>query len=427
MDKIVVNRVLMVAYHYPPVQVSSGIQRTLKFSTYLQQLGWQPTILTVSPRAYSRLSSGQESEIPDDVHVERAFALDTSRHLAIKGRYPLFLALPDNWSSWWIGGVLSGLSTIRKSRPDVIWSTYPIATAHLIGLTLHRLTGIPWVADCRDSMTEAEYPTVRRRRQVYRWIERKVVRHASRVVFTTPGAARMYAERYTDAPASKWAVICNGFDEENFVAAERQKSKEAADSPITLVHSGVLYPKERDPRPFFDALAELRQQGKVPARGLRIRLRATGFDPMYAPMIRDRGIEDIVALEPVVDYDRALAEMLSADGLLIFQSSGCNHQIPAKLYEYFRARRPIFALTDPAGDTAEEMRQVGMDTIVHLDDKDAILAGLTTFIAALEAGRAPVPSVEAVKRYSREAKTGELASLLDDVLSKPGTGGRDAV
>jgi hypothetical protein len=148
---------------------------------------------------------------------------------------------------------------------------------------------------------------------------------------------------------------------------------------------------------------------------------------MYEPMIRDRGIEDIVALEPVVDYDRALAEMLSADGLLIFQSASCNHQIPAKLYEYFRARRPIFALTDPAGDTAEEMRRVGMDTIVHLDDKDAILEGLTKFIAALESGDAPVPSAEVVNRYSREAKTEELASLLDEVLSEPRSGDQDAV
>jgi hypothetical protein len=29
------NRVLMVAYHYPPDRISSGVQRTLKFSRYL--------------------------------------------------------------------------------------------------------------------------------------------------------------------------------------------------------------------------------------------------------------------------------------------------------------------------------------------------------------------------------------------------------
>ena len=166
MDDLVVKRILMIAYHYPPVQISSGIQRTLKFSTYLGPLGWQSSVLSVATRAYSHTSDNQVCEIPADVRVQRAFALDTSRHLAVKGRYPLLLALPDNWSTWWLGGVTSGLAMIRRARPDVIWSTYPIATAHLSGLTLHRLTGIPWVADCRDSMTEENYPTPTLRRKV---------------------------------------------------------------------------------------------------------------------------------------------------------------------------------------------------------------------------------------------------------------------
>ena len=42
----------MIAYHYPPFQGGSGIQRTLKFSEYLPHTGWQPIVLTASIGAY---------------------------------------------------------------------------------------------------------------------------------------------------------------------------------------------------------------------------------------------------------------------------------------------------------------------------------------------------------------------------------------
>ena len=39
------RKLLMVAFHYPPIRGSSGVQRTLKFSRYLPSLGWQPIVL----------------------------------------------------------------------------------------------------------------------------------------------------------------------------------------------------------------------------------------------------------------------------------------------------------------------------------------------------------------------------------------------
>jgi hypothetical protein len=51
MDRVMVKRVLMIAFHYPPMHGSSGIQRTLKFSQYLPRSGWEPIILSAHPRA----------------------------------------------------------------------------------------------------------------------------------------------------------------------------------------------------------------------------------------------------------------------------------------------------------------------------------------------------------------------------------------
>jgi hypothetical protein len=184
---------------------------------------------------------------------------------------------------------------------------------------------------------------------------------------------------------------------------------------VVLVHSGLLYPSERDPRPFFDALAALKRSGAITPRSLRVVLRASGYDETYRPMLAERGIEEIVTLEPALGYREALAELLDADGLLLFQAASCNHQIPAKLYEYLRAGRPIFAMTDARGDTAGVLTDAGVTTVVPLDSEARIAEGLERFLAAIRGGAAPIPGPETIRRHSRRARAGELAALLDSV------------
>lgn len=418
MGAVVVKRVLMIAYHYPPMHGSSGIQRTLKFSRYLPEFGWEPVVLSAHPRAFERTSADQLGEIPASVPVTRGFAVDTARHLAIGGRYPLWLALPDRWISWWLGAVPAGLKLVRRYRPDVIWSTYPIPTAHLIGLTLARLTRIPWVADFRDPMTDVDYPPDPLKRRVYGWIERKSVESCARAVFTTPGTVEMFRARFPEVPAERFAMIENGYDEENFRAAQRSTPAERRNGPLRLVHSGTLYPSERDPRPFFGALADLSKAGTLSPSDLRIVLRATGHDDYLRTLVDEFGIGALVELAPPISYGAALAEMLDADGLLVLQAANCNQQIPAKLYEYLRARRPILALTDPAGDTAAALRNAGIDTIARLDDSADIARALPVFVERLRAGTAPVAADDRIVACSRRSRSRELATLFDGLTGR---------
>ncbi|MEG1329704.1 MAG: glycosyltransferase, partial [Janthinobacterium sp.] len=169
----------MIAYHFPPLAGGSGILRTLGFARHLPDCGWQPLVLSPSAFAYAQQGDSQLARIGAQATVRRTLALDAARHLAIGGRYPRCLALPDRWSSWWLSAVPAGLRMIRQYRPDAIWSTYPIATAHLIALTLQKLSGLPWIADQRDPMLDdsdplAPYPPEPRLHRMHAWIEQRI-------------------------------------------------------------------------------------------------------------------------------------------------------------------------------------------------------------------------------------------------------------
>ncbi|MFT3817998.1 MAG: glycosyltransferase [Rubrivivax sp.] len=309
---------------------------------------------------------------------------------------------------------------IRRWRPQALMSTFPMASAHLIGHTLQRLSGLPWVADFRDNMTEPGYPPDPRMYRFNVRLESDAVHRCTRALFTTRGALQMYAGRYPDVPPGRWAVIENGYDEENFSRAETGLAAPVAattDAPLRLIHSGILYPAERDPTAFFTAVARLKSAGAIDARRLQIVLRATGSDAFYAPRLAAAGIDDIVRLAPPVGYEEALREMLQADGLLLFQAAMANHQIPAKLYEYMRAGRPILALTDPAGDTAAAMRAAHTGVICTLADADDITRQLQAFVDGLRSGRVQGTARAEAGRHSRRARTAELAALLDEVAT----------
>jgi glycosyltransferase involved in cell wall biosynthesis len=328
----------------------------------------------------------------------------------------LFAALPDRWVSWSLSAVPVGWRLVRRLRIRAIVSTYPIATAHLIGWAVHRLTGVPWIADCRDSMTEEHYPEHARVRRSYQWIERKMVAAAQRVVFTTPGALRMYASRYPECSADKWACLPNGYDEESFVAAAGLPAAARRRSgPLLLVHSGIVYPKERDPTQLFRAIADLRQRGLLLSGQLTIRLRAAGHEAQLAALIAQFGVQEFVELADPIPYGDALAEMLGADGLLVLQGASCNHQIPAKLYEYLRAGRPMLALADPSGDTGRLLAETGVKHLAALEDSEAIGATLIKFMQSVRDERPVTAASDAIAKYSRRAQTARLASLLDAI------------
>jgi hypothetical protein len=213
------------------------------------------------------------------------------------------------------------------------------------------------------------------------------------------------------------AVISNGYDEAAFSNLPEPTAR-LSRGPLRFVHSGILYPDGRDPLPFFSALANLKTAGALTAEDISVVLRASGSEARYQEEIRRRGLEQMVALAPLVPNREALLEQADADALLLFQGSKFDHQIPAKVYEYLRIGRPIFGLVGRGGDTESLLRESGGAKLVAVDDVSEIEKGLLEFISAVRNQKAPMANKDVVRSYSRRQGTTMLAGLLDVVTAR---------
>ncbi len=392
----------------------------IAFARDLADLDWDVDVLTIQSSALPDTAAERLADITPATRVIRAFGLDNARQLSFRGKYSRRLSLPDRWISWRAGGVISGLRYIRAERPDAIMSSFPIATSHLIAADLAWITGLPWLADFRDPMAQDEYPKNAAEWQSYRRVEERVVRRAAALSFTTHGALdyylARYGARYGERLAQRCHIVANGYDERVFAEIERNApATRLAGSPLTLLHSGLLYPWERNPLPFFHALKRLQNENFWSANPARFVFRASAYDDHFGAVVADLGLQALVEFRPRIAYRDALREMLEADALILFQAGNSNFQIPAKAYEYLRAMRPILAVVDPAGDTADLMRACHSDYIADIESEQAIAETLRRLMPALRAGTVPVLERGTVQTYSRQMAAGTLAGVLDRI------------
>ena len=405
---------LMLAFHFPPFAQSSGSIRTLSFVRHLPDHDWQPIVLTARESVYPEVDKRSLRMTPDRANIVRAPGFDIARHFAIGGRYPTWLATPDRWNTWALAAFVAGLVCIKRHETAVLWATFPIASALIAAMALQRLSKIPLIVDLRDPMVYEGWPADTWLRAAYGRIEKRVVATASAIVVTTPSAGRLYRDRYPQVPASKFRIIANGVDDT--ISVQASSGRPHREPPFLIVHSGLMEVPDRDPTAFFEAIARMLSQGHITHDTLRVVLRATGRDEEYRRQIAALGVARVVAVESRVPHSEAIEEMRRADGLLLFQGSQCNRQIPAKAYEYLACRRPIIGLIDPAGDTYELIvNQWKVPYVAAMSSVQAIANVLRRFIDDMRGDAAFIPAEGLTQKHSRAAGAGQLADLFDEV------------
>lgn len=442
--------VLVVAYCFPP-EGSIGTQRTLRLVRELVARQCDVTVLTGTLASYpasSPIDHDLLSRVPAGVDVLRASvlrpfertsaALDVNRSKAAvdgglapaaraqggrqagsaarlregKRHLQALLRIPDQHVGWILPAVAKGVASGLRRRPDVLYSTAPPWTGQLVARALASALGCPWVADFRDPWARAPWregwaPAARRAAAIF---ERSVVRRADAVVFTTRTNMDEYAKHYGAAAASKFHLVRNGCDRDEFEGL----APVDGDGRFTMLHAGSLY-GGRKPTALFAALAALRDRGLIDARSFCFRqigrVALSGFDMAEE---RDRlGLQGMVEMLPALPRRDILREMISASCLLLLQP-GTTVSIPGKLFEYLAAGRPILALAEE-GETSDIVRESGRGIAILPEDQPQIERAIEQLLTSPRS----TDAAWVTSQGDGELRTRELAHVLESVCRAP--------
>ncbi len=411
---------LVIAFHYPPDNSSTGVLRTLKFTQYLYRHGWRSSVISAPVSLYRVTDPESLGLIPPDTKVYRTSGLDIKRRLSLFGRYPGFLGYPDRYWPWIFPATRRAARFIREARADALFTTSPIPSAHLIGLRLKRRFGLPWLADFRDPWVEDSMSWLEKR--IARYFERKIVKQADRVICNTPALRRAFLARYPELPPEKFVTITNGYDEADFTGIAPRHGDE-----FEILYPGPADNVNRNPRPLLEAVALALKNGWLSRANLRLTflgagdsLRKTGC----ADDIERLALRDVVHEEPRLPYREALRRQAQADVLLVLNEplgSGPKIEasrswtqlcVPAKVYENLRLGRPSLALVS-GGAVAELLETTGGGHVVAPHDIEAIARRLKELYEQHPAATAPPEISPVIAQYSRENLTRQLAAELD--------------
>lgn len=391
---------LCIAYAFPPIQ-RSGVHRTLGFVRHLSKRGWNATVLTVEP-GDEPIDEASLELVPGSVDVIRTpwhdLIAKTKRFLCMgsnatpqdssisknevgvaEGRRPSdrlhkrfrdwvsrLMTIPDSRLGWYWPACRAGKSILQSRRYDVIYSTSPYMTAHLIARRLSRRFGIPWVADFRDPWRDNPFRELpfSSLNQWDAFLERRVLAEADYVVCNTPTMRARLCERLPFV-AEKSTVIMNGFDRDRLVDVEPIRPGPVSD--FILTHAGQFYGR-RSPIPLFRALRRAMETQSTTGR--RIRLTLIGPDQYdgvpLEKLARMEGVENHVTIIGPKPHRETLSLLAGSDAVLLVGSNGpgSDLQVPNKLFEYLALRRPILAVVAPANPSANVLNAAQADAIV---------------------------------------------------------------
>jgi glycosyltransferase involved in cell wall biosynthesis len=406
---------LMLTYNFPP-SAASGSHRLLGFARHLRPHGWRTAVVSATNIPFESVDPELDRRVPAGT-LRYAAPFRFTAALRPFRRFLPVTTFRFDIGLWGRRATRVAQRVIREQPIAAIVTSGPPHEAHVAGLRLKRRYGLPWIADFRDPWVAASWINTNAEGMPRLWaarMERQVMDAADVIVANAP-TARDALHGAFPQHAAKIVTITNGYDPESFDGLDRRPDPEGR---WTLAHPGSLY-LGRDPRHLFEALGGL--LADWPAGRARPRLRLLGGGHGLSRELKDEvsrlGLDDVVVSEGQVPYRDSLQAMVDADVLVLLDTPGRRAGVPAKLYEYLGAGRPILSLGEPDGDTAWVLRRSGVESrTAPLGDPAAIGRALRE-LAALDPGGEPGPGR---LEFTRERLAGRLAELLDRLTGRDG-------
>jgi len=416
------KKVLVITTCFPPTN-STGIHRGLALVRHLAACGIEVMVLTMPPAPDMDSDMRLLSKVPDSVRVLREPMLDltrtvktwlgrhgegydTSSRLQANGTHnaggtpapreadvshrsglvdwcSTWLQVPDTRIGWCLKSLVSHRDAVRRFGPDVIYSSAPMWSSHLLAMAVRRAVGCPWVADCRDPWRSN--PFRRFAHRTHEWadarLEGMMVRQAAAVICNTPGSRRDFASRYP-RQSDKFVSIPNGFDAVEVAAV--MTSPRVRSGQLRMVHAGVFY-GTRSPEPLLEAMASLVSSDERARREIRlVQVGPEEFEGRPLAELADRaGVAGMVELTGPLRHREAMRAVYEGDVAVAVSQTGANGhlQVPRKFYEYCGLGRFVLVTGGCCGAIRELFDGPPPETVRLIDEPTA--AALTAALRDL--------------------------------------------
>jgi glycosyltransferase involved in cell wall biosynthesis len=440
------RKALLISYRFPP-QGGGGVQRTLKFTKYLRDFGWEPVVQTARNPYWPLRDDSLLEEVPPGVRVYRtpSFELERleerlarlagqggrdgrqpagrtrggSRGMlsAIRGAVHRRLLVPDEQIAWLPGALAHSLKIARRERIRLVFTTSPPNSVQILGGLVARILRRPWVADFRDPWTDGArcqqaYVDNGMRERLERAAERWIVRRADRVLVSADPLRARFLAKYPFLTPDKVVVLTNGFDPSDF-GAFQDASRDLEPGRFHVSAAGNIEAMF-DARPLLRALAAAMAAEPGLAEDLLVNLIGVKRGK-YDADIRDLGLSGRVRYIGWVPHNQGLRYLGQSDVLLMCRvppAGGGGEKLSVKFLEYLYLRKPILCLSAP-GITADLVAESGLGTVVDPGDVEGIKAALLRLYA--RRGEPTRANASLIARFDRRNLTSRLAAIFDEL------------
>lgn len=428
------KKVLLISYYWPPAG-GPGVQRWLKFVSYLPKYGVEPIVYTPKNAEYPILDKDLLHQIPKEItHIQqpirepatwakKLFSKKTkqlqsgimpSKKAGIVTRFLLYIRanffIPDARVTW----VKSSVSFLKKyckeNNIQTIITTGPPHSMHLIGMQLQKEIGVKWLADFRDPWTSIHYfeqlPLTSYARKRHRELERKVLTTADSISVTSEPTKKEF-QKLTSKPIY---VVTNGYDEK-LLLKERPK----VDSKFSIAHIGSLL-SDRNPEQLWKAISDLLKKYSSLKKDLEIRLAGVVSDEVLQS-IRKHGLQDFVKEYGYLSHSEAIRLQHKSQLLLLLEMDKEETKVilPGKLFEYMAARRPILALGPKEGAVEPILEKTKSGTYFTYLEYDAIYIYLEKKYQVYTQYQTILINSTGIEIYSREYLSEKMAKILKNL------------
>ena len=418
-------KALIITYYWPPAG-GSGVQRWLKFVKYLQDFGIEPIVYTVDNANYPKEDDSLISEIPKNITVlknpifeptdvffwkqkgvkKKDVANSTNNSLLSFIRGNFFIPDPK---IFWVKSSVKFLQNYLKDHPiDVIISTGPPHSMHLIAQKISKKNNIKWIADFRDPWTDLyynnEFKQLSFAKEKNKKLEKSVLENANCVLTVSHSLKKDFLKT-----AKNVAVITNGFDSEVL-----QDENVVLDSKFTISYIGLL-PKQSNPVVFFKVLKKLCDANDEFKNDVQL-LFVGDISSEVRLEIEKNNLAEITQIKGYVPHKESIEFQKKAQVLLLLipnvpKSAGI---LTGKLFEYITAKRPILALGPENGDLAVILQNTNAGVVIDHQNEAKLSIEILRLYQQFKEGNLTVNSKN-LAQFHRKNLTEQLASIIKNL------------